>query len=355
MFAMVLAAGRGERMKPLTLSVPKPVIPVLGRPMIEQILMRLARGGYTDIAVNLHHLPCEVEDILAGGEALGLNDIYYSREEILLGTAGGVLGARDFFRGAGTILVRNSDFLSDINLEEAAAAHLLSGCPVTLVLAPARAGYTEVLTDRNDRVLSLGTEPPCDPDQVSGRYLFTGLQFIEEEILDRLPSDRPSDLVRDLYRDLAAEGALACHVHDGFWWEFGDPAAYLQGSLELLSLEKSRLREITDTDTIRTIGTARVAVGMGSESLPGVTFRGRAALGMAVVVSEGTTIEDTVVMPESWIGPECNLRRCLVGPESEIPSGTDLVDKFICRATAHVAKLPPGTERFCSLLIRDLD
>jgi NDP-sugar pyrophosphorylase family protein len=329
MKAMILAAGHGERMLPLTMTIPKPVIPVLGRPMIEQIILRLAGSGYDHVAVNLHHLPDKVVRLLENREDLGLKDLYLSPEPALLGTAGGVRGAEEFLRGSGTILVRNSDFLSDIDLEAAARTHLLSGCPVTLVLAAARTGYTPVPVDRDGRILGFGDDPPCDPSRIAARYLFTGLQFVEEEVLDRIPPGGPRDLVRDVYRDLASSGSVASHIHEGFWWEFGTPEAYLQGSLEMLGMEPERLRAIAETDPVKEFEEAWVAMGAAAQVFPNTRLLGRVALGMTTLVGEEAVIEDSVIMAESWIGPGSRLRNCIIGPGVEIPSGTTLTGTLV--------------------------
>lgn len=354
MKVMLLAAGHGVRMQPLTNSVPKPVIPVLGRPIVMQILTRLARYGFTSVALNLHHLPEMIEDFLADGRLVGLKELHYSHEENLLGTAGGLRAAEEFLRGSGTILVRNSDFLADIVLEKATRTHLLSGCPATMVLAPARPGYTEVLVNEEGRIISLGGDPPCDPDEVSGRYMFTGLHLMEEEVLDLIPRGGPSDIVRHVYRDLARERLLASHLHEGFWWEFGNPESYLEGSMRLLSLQAETRRDILDTDPIQEIGGAKVAVGAGAVLHPSVAFRGGVALGLASMVAEGSLLENSVIMAESWIGPACRIRNCIIGPGVEVPAGTRWDDKMVCCDDGADEILPHSIERQNGFLVRHL-
>ena len=154
MKAMFLAAGYGERMLPITRVVPKPLIPVLGRPLAPQILSRLAAEGIDEAVVNLHHLAKPVRDAFGDGSALGLRALHFSlEEERLLGTGGGLAHAAARFKGTGTILVRNSDFLADIALSKVIASHARSGCPATVVLVPHRAGYTPVAIDDRRRVV----------------------------------------------------------------------------------------------------------------------------------------------------------------------------------------------------------
>ena len=354
MKAMILAAGLGERMFPLTLTAPKPVLPVLGRPLILEILRSLAFQGWTSVAVNLHHLPGPLEEVLAEAPGVGIRHVHLSPEARILGTAGGLRHAARFLRGAGTILVRNADFLADMDLAGAAAAHRASGCPATLVLAPERAGYSVVEVDDAGRVLSLAGEPKADPARVAGRRLFTGLHFIEEEILDAIPGPGASDIVRDVYRRLAAEGRLASFDHAGHWFDFGTPIDFLENSLHLLDLPLDVRAGILETDPVKILGGATVAVGAGADLHAGVEFRGRLVVGFAAAVGEGSRLEDSVILPEAWIGPGCRLRRVVVGPGAELPAGFEAEDAVVCCDTDPPAELPPHTERRERLLVRPL-
>ncbi len=347
MKAMLLAAGVGERMLPITRIVPKPLIPVLGRPLAPQILSRLAADGIDEAVINLHHLPQPLRDALGDGTAFGLRALQFSLEEAcLLGTGGGLKHAAARLIGAGTILVRNSDFLADIPLAKVIASHLRSGCPATLVLVPHRAGYTTVAIDDRHRVVAFG-------EKTSGRHLFTGYHLIEESVLDLIPRDGPSDIVRDVYFGLAEEGRLNAHVHDGFWWEFGDPRSYLLGSMRVVALPAEQRARLGSFDVVRRVGGAVAAVGAGADlGAPGISRAGTLAIGMGVMVGEGATIEDTVVMPEAWVGPGSALYRCIVGSGTEIPAGFEASDALLATDVDRDAALTPGVERVAGLLVR---
>ncbi len=347
MKAMLLAAGVGERMRPITRVVPKPLIPVLGRPLAPQILSRLATEGIDEAVINLHHLPQQLRDAFAEGRAFGLRKLHFSLEEQrLLGTGGGLAHAAASLTGAGTILVRNSDFLADITLSKVIASHLRSGCPATLVLAPHRDGYTRVAIDDRHRIVSFG-------GKAGGRHLFTGYHLIEESVLDLIPRNAPSDIVRDVYFGLAAEGRLNAHVHDGFWWEFGDPRSYFEGSMRVIALPAEQRMRLGDFDVVREVGGAVAAVGAGANlGARGIVLAGTLAIGMGVMVGEGATLENTVVMPEAWVGPGSTLRRCIVGSGTEIPSGFEATDALLATDVDRDAALTPGVERVAGLLVR---
>lgn len=349
---MLLAAGRGERLLPLTRRTPKPAVPVLGRPMAVQILQRLAEAEIASAVINLHHRPDDLRNMLGNGRDVGL-EVRYSHEETLLGTAGALAHAAELLAGSETILAHNSDVLSDVDFHAAASAHRASGMPATLVLAPEREPYTVIEADPAGRVVSIGGRPGGGPSGTR-RHAFTGIHLLDEGLLSRIPTGRPAHLVDDLWLDLVAEGRLGCVVHEGFWWEFGTLPGYLRGSLNLLDLSAEQRARIAATDPVAELGGARVAVGPGADFHAGVAVSGRVAFGLASRVAEGSRVEDSVVMPEAWVGPGCVVRRSVVGPETEVPAGSELEDVAVCADADPDAPLPAGIERREDLLVRTL-
>lgn len=347
MKAMLLAAGYGERMLPITTMVPKPLIPVLGRPLAPQILARLAGEGIDEAVINLHHLPQRLRDAFGDGAAHGLRALHFSLEEkMLLGTGGGIAHAAARLKGSGTILVRNSDFLADIPLSSVIASHLRSGCPATIVVAPHRDGYTRVTVDERNRVTAFG-------GQSSGSCLFTGYHLIEESVIEMIPDGVPSDIVRDVYFGLAADGRLNAYVHEGFWWEFGQPRDYLEGSMRLVELPVELRARLGNFDPVRRIGGALASIGAGADLTgAGIELAGTLAIGMGVRVGERAYLMDSVVMPEAWIGPGSSLRRCIVASGTEIPGGFDAADTMLATDPDGDAALPRGVERIAGLLAR---
>jgi NDP-sugar pyrophosphorylase family protein len=354
MKAMLLAAGLGNRMLPLTRTLPKPAIPVLGRPIAAQILRRLADFGVSRAVVNLHHMPERLRSVLADGSDFGLKAIHYSQEDTILGTAGGIGNVASELRGDGDFLVHNADFLSDVDLAALLAAHRSSDCLATLVLVPSRPPYTFVEVDSSGQVVAIGGRPEPAADATAENYLFTGLHVLSDEVLDRIPPDGPSNIVTDVYLELIAERKLGAFVHDGFWWEFGDPGNYLEGSLHLLDLPPEKIASIAMTDPVRDLDEARVAVGEGADFHSGVSLVGRVAIGMAAMIGEGSTVEDSVVMPEAWVSPGSSIRRTIVGPGTELPIGCELQDVMICVDPDPEGDPPPGATREDGLLFTPL-
>ncbi len=346
MRAMLLCAGVGERMLPLTRRLPKPALPVLGRPIVLTNLERLARGGFETLVVNLHHLPDVLRRVIDDASPATRPAVRFAEEPTILGTAGALRGAAHLLRGEGTFLVHNGDFLSDVDLAAALEAHRRSGMLATLVLAAARDGYSRVEVDDAGRVLAIAGRPGPAGPAAAGSYLFTGMQILQDEVIDRIPADTPSDIIRDVHLGLLGEGRLGSYVHRGFWWEFGDPETFLEGCLRLIEMPDGERARVGTTDRVRDLEGARVAVGALADFHTGVQLERRVALGYGTRVSEGSWLADSVVMPEVWIGPGSRLERVLVGPGTEIPAGFEARDALVCQEAADP---PEGTE---GLLVR---
>jgi len=324
MRAMVLAAGLGERMRPLTLRTPKPALPVLGLPLIRHVLWRLRQDGVTHAVVNLHHLPEMMRAALEeAAEATGVT-VATTFEPEILGTGGGLRHAAAHLRGGGTLLVRNADFLADVDLAAALASHARSGCPVTLALVPSRTGYSVVETDAAGRVVSLAGKPEPTSRPVAA-HAFTGWQLIEDEVFERLPAGK-SDTVRDLYRALAAEGRLNGFVHTGTWVEVGSPVQMLEGVLGLVAAPPAVRAAVLDPAADPVDGT--LALGAGAR-LDGARIAGRVALGAGGLLEEEASLEEVVALAGSRVGATCRLRRVLLAPNTTIPEGMELTDAAV--------------------------
>ena len=354
MKAMLLAAGLGVRMRPLTQDRPKPALSVLGRAMIVQNLRRLAKASVSTAVINLHYRPDILRDLLGSGGSDGLPEVCYTFEDPILGTGGGLRHAANLLRGSGPFVAHNSDFLSDIDLAALQETHERGAFLATLALVPQRDGFSLVEIDEQARVISLAGRPSVEPGRSAGAFVFTGYHLIEESLLDRLPRG-PSNII-DLYRELAAEGRLGAYLHDGFWWEFGSPQSFLDGQLTLLDLDEAVRDRVCTHDPIRELaGCARVAVGAGIELDASVELRGRCALGLATRVGDGCRLTDTIVLEESWIGPDCRLERVIVGSHAEVPAGFQAKNAVVCPDLAPDREPDTGVERHSGMLIRPFE
>jgi NDP-sugar pyrophosphorylase family protein len=311
MKAMLLAAGLGERMRPLTLLRAKPALPVLNRPLLHWTLERLAKAGVSDVVVNLHHLAETVRAAIGDGHRFGLN-VRYSREPRILGRGGALRKVRRWL-GNEPVLVVNGDVWFDFDLRALIERHLRSGARVTLGLwrNPDPRRYTPVFTDRSGRVVRIGRWRARGLHARSGApALFAGIHVVDPALLERLPSGQ-SDSVRDLYVPMLEAGEA---VHGlrlaGAWYDLGHPGAYLASQIALLRRDRQRRRRPAAPGT-RIQPTARVTssvVGPGCAIGAGARVSG-SVLWDGVTVGAGSSVVRSilasgVVVPagESWSG-----------------------------------------------------
>jgi mannose-1-phosphate guanylyltransferase len=316
MKAMVLAAGLGLRMRPLTLLRAKPALPVLNRPLLEWTMTKLARVGVRDVVVNLHHLPETITGVLGSGRRFGLR-IRYARERTILGTGGGPRAVREVF-GHEPLLLVNGDVLFELDLRRLLAVHRASGARATLALRPNPVphAYSPVVSDRKGRILSIAGRPAPAPGAVS---MFASVHVLDPALLERLP-EGASDSVLDLYVPLLAEGAhLQGVASRGAWYDFGRPALYRDAQLRLLPGRgrdrvlvhrkarvgaTARLRRSVVGSGARVAGGARVERSVLWE---GAVVEAGARVSGAIVVTgatvrSGEKAEDVIVLPAEALG-----------------------------------------------------
>lgn len=228
MKGMVFAAGRGERLRPLTERIPKALVPVAGRPMIEYPLLLLRHYGIREIIINLHHLGEQIEAYLGDGKKFGV-EIIYSKEPELLDTGGGLLKAKPFLE-RGTFIVINTDVMIDLPLAELIAFHTRTRATATLVLRPDaeadRFGSMEI--DSEGRIYRfLNARRQTGASEPGRKLMFTGVQILEPRIFDYMRGENGSHkfgTTKDTYPQMLLEGErLYGFCFDGLWQDLGTP------------------------------------------------------------------------------------------------------------------------------------
>ncbi len=237
MRAMLFAAGLGTRLRPLTDSLPKCLVPVNGRPMIDYPLLLLRHYGIHEIVVNVHHFADRVEEYLGDGSRHGV-EIAYSREETLLDTGGGLLGARRFLDD-GTFVVVNSDVLIDLRLDAVLRFHRERRAAATLVLRkdPAADAYGSIWTDARGIIQRfLDHEAARVPAGKLEQYMFTGVHVVEPDIFRYMDGAKPFSITRATYPAMLKGHERLCGFRfDGEWQDLG--------TRERLSATERRLRD----------------------------------------------------------------------------------------------------------------
>ena len=229
MKAMLFAAGLGTRLRPLTDTLPKCLVPVNGRPMIDYPLLLLRHHGIREIVVNVHHHAERVEEYLGDGSRFGV-DVVYSREPVLLDTGGGLLGARSFL-DQDTFVIINSDVLIDLRLDETLRFHRERGAAATLVLRkdPRAEVYGAIWTDAEGRIRKLlHHDAPGDGAGALEQYMFTGVHVVEPRIFRYMEGPEPFSITRATYpRMLTGGEPLYGFPFDGDWQDLGTPERLL--------------------------------------------------------------------------------------------------------------------------------
>lgn len=244
MKAMILAAGFGTRLFPLTIDRTKPAIPFLGKPLVGYVAEYIAKFGITDIVVNLHHQPQSVIAALGDGSDFGVNIEYTVEQPDILGTAGALDFAREHLEGD-TFVIVNGKIITDIDIGAAIEAHKRSGAIATMVLKEnhKREKFTVVHTKDDGSIDFFGPHAtPVTGDELRDvehdivtPLMFTGIHILEPEVLDLIPRDQFSDTVTDIYIPyIKSGGKIAAHVAEGEWFELSTIPRYLDISLSMM-------------------------------------------------------------------------------------------------------------------------
>src|SRR2546421_3070585 len=301
MRAMILAAGYGTRLWPLTIDRTKPAIPFLGKPLVGYVAEYLSRYGCREVVVNLHHRPESVREALGDGSHFGVR-LEYVEEETILGTSGALDNARHLLEGE-TFFVVNGKIITNINLTDALETHRRTNALATLVLLPntARERFSMVET-RNDLVSGFGAMPLPASDNVGGRVeeniplMFTGIQILEPRIFDYIPHGVFSHSTIDVYPQAIANGErIAAHVAQGMWYELSTLERYLEISLAVLAKDGRDVEIGTGCDVSDNAEVSESVLWENVTVQPGACVR-RAVVGDGVLISTGESIENAVVV-----------------------------------------------------------
>jgi len=225
MRGMILAAGEGRRLRPLTDNLPKPMLPVAGRPLLEHTITHLRDCGVTELAINLHHLPTAVMEYFGGGGHWGVS-LRYSVEEKLLGSAGGVKRLQSFFVDD-TFVVYYGDVFTRADLRPMIAFHQRSGVLATMALYRVPDPWNRGIVELDDsRTVVRFVEKPSR-DQVFSNLANAGIYVLEPDVLDRIPEGKVQDFGHDVFPSMLAEGVrVAGFVIEDTLIDIGLPERY---------------------------------------------------------------------------------------------------------------------------------
>ena len=307
MRAVVLVGGFGTRLRPLTSDLPKQMLPIVDRPMIEHVVGHLAAHGVEEVVLSLGFLPDAFRDAYSDGRCAGI-PLHYAVEPEPLDTAGAIRFAAEDAGIDEAFLVLNGDVLTDLAVDELIVFHRASGAEATVSLTPVDdpSRYGVVPTDADGRVTGFVEKPPAGAAPCN--WINAGTYVFEPSVIDRIEPGRRVSVEREVFPAMADEGVLYGLRSEAYWVDTGTPETYLGVQLDLL-------------DGVR--GPARSGVDDAAEIHPGATVR-RSVIGPGAVVAEGSRVCDSVVMAGSRIGEGAVVdgslvgRNATVGPDAQV-------------------------------------
>jgi len=322
MKAVVMAGGEGTRLRPLTSSRPKPMVPVVGRPVMEHILALLRRHGITQVIITVQYLSAQIEDYFGDGSDFGM-DVSYSVEPEPLGTAGSVRRCADDLQS--TFLVISGDALTDIDLGRVLDLHRSRGSWVTLALArvPNPLEFGVVITDGEMRIQRFLEKPGWG--EVFSDTINTGIYVIEPQALAEVPPGQPYDFSKELFPKLMDAGAplYGCAV-DGYWCDIGNLTQFLQANEDALHgrvrLDLPGRRFPGDVwmgagATVHPSAHLRgpLVIGENCSIQADVVLEGPAVIGSNSVLDRGCRLSRGVLLGNAYIGPRATVEGALLG------------------------------------------
>lgn len=338
MKAMILAAGLGTRLRPLTEEISKPMVPIVNRPVMEHIVDLLARHGFKEIYVNLHHYPDVIRNHFGDGSAWGLK-LTYSWEEELLGTAGGVKKLEKELRGDAFLII-SGDALTDLDLSGLVSFHAGHGGMATLVATEVSdpSKYGVIITGEGDRITGFQEKP--SREEALSYVANSGIYVFQPEVLEMIPAGF-YDFGSQLFPRFLEEGIdFYGYRHGDYWNDVGSIEEYRSGNFDALTgkvkvrIPGVRIGEdvwIGDETVIEeeVVMVGPVCIGARCEVRRGARLFGPLIVGDRTVIDEGATLYRGIKWGDGYIGKDVQLMDSIVGWEAEIGKGAAVLSDTV--------------------------
>jgi mannose-1-phosphate guanylyltransferase len=334
MQAVILVGGEGTRLRPLTSTVPKPVVPLVDRPFIAYMLEWLTRHGVDDVIMSCGFLATAVRNVLGDGSAYGIR-LRFVEEPDPRGTAGALKYAESLLDER--FLMLNGDVLTDLDLTAQLEQHARTGAVGTLGLVgvedPSAYGLVRLEPDNAVREF---VEKPA-PDQIDTNMISAGAYVLERRILDLVPPDQNVSIEREVWPRLVGDGLYA-YPHQAYWMDIGTPDRYLQGTFDIIEGKVrtaviDRLGDgylsVADDAVVNGRAIPPALIGAGAEVAAGAQIGSLVVLGDGARVGEGTIVERAVVLQGAEIGEGCVVRDCIVAAGARIGDGTHVTGRAV--------------------------
>jgi mannose-1-phosphate guanylyltransferase len=327
--AVILVGGQGTRLRPLTSTVPKPVVTLVDRPFISLMLEWLREHGVRDVIMSCGFLAESVREVLGDGAGLGMS-LRFVEEPEPRGTAGALKLAEPMLDER--FLMLNGDVLTDIDLTAQIAQHEASGASATLALVPVAdpSAYGLVILEEDRSVKDFVEKPGSE--RIESNLISAGAYVLERAVLDLVPPDRNVSIEREVWPRLIGEG-LYGFPSEGYWLDIGTPARYLQGTFDIMEGNvQTAVRERLGSDWLVVDERAEVhgrvippaVLERGVHVAEGAQVGSLAVLAPDVSIGAGSTVERAVILQGSRIGEGCRLRDCIVAAGCSVGARTQI-------------------------------
>ena len=346
MKAVVLVGGEGTRLRPLTLTSPKQMLPVVGIPMIERVLGHLASHGVDEAVLSLGYLPDAFIQAYPDGAAAGVR-LTYAVEPEPLDTAGAVRFAATFAGITETFVVVNGDVLTDLDLTGLVAFHRERGAEGTIALHPVAdpSSFGVVPTDHHGRVTAFVEKPPRD--EAPTNEINAGTYVLEASVLGRIPEGGRVSIERETFPAMVRDGGLFARSDDRYWLDTGTPAAYLDANFDYLAGKRGSVIApgLSDDGTgVLREGESEVTGDVVGPSVlfsscvvePGARVE-HSILGRGTVVSAGAVVSDSVLMVACHVAEDAKVAGSVMGPHSVVGQRGDVRPISVLGADAVVS------------------
>jgi mannose-1-phosphate guanylyltransferase len=334
MQAVILVGGEGTRLRPLTSTVPKPVVPLVDRPFIAYMLEWLTRHGVDDVIMSCGFLATAVRNVLGDGSDYGIR-LRFVEEPDPRGTAGALKYAEALLDER--FLMLNGDILTDFDLSAQIAQHETSGATATLGLVPVDdpSAYGLVRVNDDNSVREFVEKPSAD--QIDTNLISAGIYVLERSILDLVPADQNVSIEREVWPRLVGHGLYA-FGREAYWLDIGTPDRYLQGTFDIIEGKVhtaviDRLGDgylaVADDAVVAGRAIPPALVGAGAEIASGAQVGSLVVLGDGARVGEGSIVERAVVLQGAQIGAGCVVRDCIVAAGAQIGDRTHVTGRAV--------------------------
>ncbi|MDA8291990.1 MAG: NDP-sugar synthase [Actinomycetota bacterium] len=347
MIAVLLVGGQGTRLRPLTYALPKPMLPVVERPMIARVVEWLASYGVTTAVLSLGYQPDAFVDAFPDGRFAGV-ELHYAVEREPLDTAGAIrFAALDAGVAGETLVVVNGDVLTDLDLASLYKFHQGTGGAATIALTPVEdpSAYGVVPTDPDGRVLAFIEKPARD--EAPTNRINAGTYILEPSVVDGIPSGRPVSIEREVFPRLVGQDELYALDSDVYWLDTGTPERYLQAQFDIVRGVRAPCHM---PPCVKRADGVFVAAGALLEGeVEGCAYVGKAAsvahgarvrdvvVGASAHVASGATVRDSVLLPGAVVREGATVVGSVVGPSAVIGAGARVSSGSVVGAAALVA------------------